>query len=113
MKIKVSAVALMAFFVLVASASAFHWHLGYGQAKHATKEFAEAFCKADPECDGWGVGTCHRRSESRVDCLMAAFFEEEPEPGKEVECDIMLHWGVDREGYIALKNHGPAHCHTT
>ncbi len=42
MKIKVSAVAFMAFFVLVASASAFHWHLGYGQAKHATKEFAEA-----------------------------------------------------------------------
>jgi hypothetical protein len=38
------------------------------------------------------------------------FYAEEPEPGEEMECNIMLHWGVDHSGALALKNYGKPHC---
>lgn len=111
MRLKVLVLTVTAFFALVATASAFHWHLGYGQAKHATREFAEAFCEEDRDCVAWGVGRCVRRSDSRVDCTMGAFYKDFYEPGDEVECDIVLHWGVNRSGYIDLKNYGSPNCH--
>jgi hypothetical protein len=49
---------IASFFLLVAGAQAFHWHLGYGQAKHSSKEFAEAACKHEHLCTGFGVGSC-------------------------------------------------------
>jgi hypothetical protein len=110
-KIKVLVLAVAAFFVLVTTASAFHWHLGYGQAKHATREFAQAFCAEDRECDGYGVGRCVRRSDSRIDCTMGVFYKDFYEPGAEAECDIVLHWGVNRHGFIALNNYGLPNCH--
>ncbi len=110
MKTKVLVVAVAAFFALSATASAFHWHMSYGQAKHATKEFAHGFCEEDRECVGWGVGQCHRKSESRFDCTMGVFYEGFYEPGDKVECDIVLHWGVSQSGYVTLKNHGKPYC---
>ena len=34
------------FLALAGTAQAFQWHLGYGQAKHATRVFAEETCRA-------------------------------------------------------------------
>lgn len=110
MKLKLTVVCAAAFFLLAGTAQAFHWHLGYGQAKHASKEVAQELCEGERECTGWGVGQCVRRSDSRIDCRIGSFFPGE-EPGEEVECDTTLHWGVDSGGYVRLKNHGPPHCH--
>lgn len=111
MRIKVLVLAVAAFFAIVTTASAFHWHLGYGQAKHATREFAQALCEEDHKCVAYGIGRCIRRSDSRIDCGLGTVEKNFYEPGDEVECDLVLHWGVDREGYIALKNHGLPNCH--
>jgi hypothetical protein len=109
MRLKLLVLAVAAFLVLsTAAASAFQWYVSYGQAKNATKEFSKAFCEADRECVAWGVGSCQRRSSSRFDCVMGSFYED-PEAG-EIECDMVLHWGVRRSGYLALKRHGPPHC---
>jgi hypothetical protein len=110
-KTKVLVMTVAAFFVLVAVAAAFQWHMSYGQAKHSTREFAQAFCEEDRECVAWGVGPCLRRSSSRFDCTMGAFYKNFYEPGDEAECDIALHWGVSRSGYVTLKNHGLPNCH--
>ena len=110
MKTKLVLAALLAFLAIGGTAQAFKWHMSYGQAKHATREFAEEFCREDVECDGWGVGKCYRASDSRFDCLMGAFYRNFNEPGDEVECDIVLHWGVDHAGYIKLKNYGRPNC---
>jgi hypothetical protein len=110
MRVKLVVSVLAAFFLLAASAQAFQWHLGYGQAKHASKEFAEAACQRDHQCTGYGVGQCSRASESRIDCEIGLFYAEKPEPGEEVECNILLHWGVNHSGALALKNYGKPHC---
>lgn len=111
MKIKVLVLAVAAFFALTTAASAFHWHLGYGQAKHGTREFAQALCEEDHKCVGWGVGHCSRLSDSRIDCVMGLFYENFYEPGDEAECDAVLHWGVSHSGQVVLKNHGLLNCH--
>jgi hypothetical protein len=104
-------VALLGLLLLgAATAVAFHWHLSYGQAKNESKQLAKALCAEDRECIGWGVGQCFRASDSRFDCAVG-FFYEGKQPGEEVECDIVLHWGVDHAGYVKLKRHGPPHCH--
>ena len=109
MRIKLLVLAVAACFVLsTATASAFQWYMSYGQAKNATKEFAKVACKSDHKCVAWGVGSCLRRSSSRFDCTMGLFYKE-PE-AEEVECDVVLHWGVNRSGYLALKRHGRPHC---
>jgi len=110
MRVKLVVSALAAFFLLVASAQAFQWHMGYGQAKHSSREFAEVACHQDHKCSGYGVGQCLRASESRFDCEVGLFYAEEPEPEEEMECNIMLHWGVDHTGTVALKNYGKPHC---
>jgi hypothetical protein len=110
MRIRVVVSALAAFFLLAAGAQAFQWHMSYGQAKHASKEFAKEACRGDKECARYGVGPCLRASESRFDCIVEFFYAEAPEPGKEVQCDIVLHWGVDKSGFLALKNYGKPHC---
>lgn len=110
MKVKVVIAALAAFLCLVATAQAFVWHLGYGQAKHATKEFAQATCQSERHCVGYRAGPCRRASESRVDCVAAFLYKGIKEPGDEVACAIILHWGVNHNGEIVLKRHGRPKC---
>jgi hypothetical protein len=109
MRIKLMVASLLVFLLVVGSAQAFTYHLSYGQAKHATKEVAQEFCAHAAECSGYGVGACNRVSESRIDCVMAQFYPGR-EPGEEVECNTVLHWGVSRQGFVELKRHGQPHC---
>lgn len=110
MRVKVIGAAVAAFLCLTATAQAFVWHLGYGQAKHATKEFAEGTCRSERHCVASRVGPCKRASESRVDCAAAFLYKGVNEPGDEVVCAILLHWGVNHHGEIALKRHGRPAC---
>lgn len=110
MRIGVAIAVLAAFMCLAATAEAFEWHLGYGQAKHATREFAEGTCRAERKCIGYAVGPCKRVSNSRIDCLAGLLYKGVSEPGDEVACNIVLHWGVNHNGEIALKNHGSPNC---
>jgi hypothetical protein len=110
MRLKVALVALAAFLCLAGAAQGFQWHLRYGQAKHATKEFAEVTCRRDHKCKAYGVGKCRRQSESRVDCAVAFLYKGVAEPGDEVVCALILHWGVSHSGEVALKRHGRPHC---
>ncbi len=110
MKIKVTLGLVLAFVALAGTAQAFQWHLRYGQAKHASRQFAEQVCREDRECSGWGVGQCYRASSSRFDCTIGLFYKGLYEPGDKAECDIVLHWGVDHAGYMKLKNYGDPHC---
>jgi hypothetical protein len=107
---KVAIAAFAASLAFVGSAQAFQWHLGYGQAKHATKEFAEESCREDRKCSGYAVGPCRRVSNSRVDCVAGLLYKDVAEPGDEVECSIVLHWGVSRGGNLVLKNYGRPDC---
>jgi hypothetical protein len=110
MKIKVAIAAMAMSLALVGTAEAFHWHLGYGQAKHATRLFAEESCREEHKCIGYAVGGCKRVSDSRVDCLMGLLYKGVAEPGDEVACDIVLHWGVSHSGQLVLKNNGSPNC---
>jgi hypothetical protein len=110
MRIGVGVAALAAFLCLAGAAEAFQWHLGYGQAKHATKEFAEGTCGSERKCVAYSVGPCRRASESRVDCAAAFLYKGVNEPGDEVACAILLHWGVSHNGEVALKRHGRPTC---
>lgn len=112
MRVKLLVSALAAFFLLAASAQAFHWHMSYGQAKHSSREFAQELCDQDNKCTGFGVGQCLRKSESRFDCEVGVFYAEAPEPGEELECNILLHWGVGHTGVVELKNYGKPRCFT-
>lgn len=110
MRIGVVVAALAVSLTLVGTATAFQWHLGYGQAKHETRVFAEETCRAEHKCIGYAVGPCHRASESRVDCFAAFLYKGVVEPGDEVACNIALHWGVSHDGQVVLKNHGSPNC---
>ncbi len=110
MRIRLGLAALVAFLCLVGTAEAFQWHLGYGQAKQATKEFAEETCRRERKCVAYGAGPCRRASESRVDCAAAFLYKGLNEPGEEVACAILLHWGVNHHGELALKRHGRPSC---
>jgi hypothetical protein len=110
MKVKLIVSVLAAFFLLVASAQAFQWHMAYGQAKHSSREFVEEACQSDHKCTGFGVGSCRRSSESSFACEVGLFYAEEPEPGEEIECNILLHWGTNHAGVVTLKNYGKPHC---
>jgi hypothetical protein len=110
MRVKVALAALAAFFCLVAAAQGFQWFLPYGQAKHATKEFAEEACHRDHKCVAYHVGPCKRVSHSRVDCAAAFLYKGVGEPGDEVVCAVGLHWGVSHNGELALKRHGAPKC---
>ncbi|HEX5928080.1 MAG TPA: hypothetical protein VFY48_01670 [Solirubrobacterales bacterium] len=110
MKVKIALLATTALLATAGSAEAFKWHMSYGQAKNASKELAKELCDGVSECTGYGVGQCQRRSPSRFDCLIG-LFSPGTEPGEEIQCDVVLHWGVNRGGAITLKNRGPFHCH--
>jgi hypothetical protein len=110
MRISVAIAALAVSLAMVGTAEAFQWHLGYGQAKHATRVFAEESCGEDHKCIGYAVGPCKRVSESRVDCLAGLLYKGVAEPGDEVACNIVLHWGVSHSGQLVLKNHGSPNC---
>jgi hypothetical protein len=109
MKIKVIVVSLLAFLVFAASSSAFIYHLRYGQAKHASLSLARELCSEVSECTGYATGQCYRARESRFDCAIGLFSPGD-EPGEEIECTTVLHWGVSHDGYVALKRRGPFHC---
>lgn len=110
MKAKVAIAAIAALCAMAGSAQAFQWHMSYGQAKNASKALAKELCQGVSDCTGYSVGQCIRKSESRFDCVIG-LFSSGAEPGEEVECDVVLHWGASRGGYIALKNRGPFQCH--
>jgi hypothetical protein len=93
------------------SAGAFQWHMRYGQAKHESRRFAMRTCSELSECEAFGVGQCYRRSSSRFDCEIGLFFTGVERP-EEIECNQVLHWGVDYRGYIRLKSSGEPHCFT-
>jgi hypothetical protein len=110
MRTKLVVAVIASFFLLAAGAQAFHWHLGFGQAKHSSKEFAEIACEHEHLCTGFGVGSCRRASESRIDCEVGLFYADQAQPEEEIECNLKLHWGVDHSGALALKNAGKPHC---
>jgi hypothetical protein len=110
MKVRLVLLTCAALLVLAGSAEAFQWHMRYGQAKHASKEFVEQLCREAPECTGYGVGKCTRMSSSRFDCEVGTLYANSPAPGEETECNVVLHWGVNRAGFIALKRHGRLNC---
>lgn len=110
MRIGVAIAAIAVALTLVGTAEAFRWHLGYGQAKHATRVFAEEACREERKCIGYAVGRCERVSDSRVDCLAGLLYKGVAEPGEEVACEIVLHWGVRRGGQLVLKNNGRPNC---
>ena len=96
---------------LPANATAFRWHLRYGQAKRETWRHARQRCARVGECEAYAAGTCRRRSDSRFDCVMGLFFPGAEGP-KEIECNSILHWGVRRGGYVTLQYEGRPHCFT-
>lgn len=110
MRISVAIAVFAVSLALTATAEAFQWHLGYGQAKHATRVFAEETCRHEHKCIGYAVGPCERISESRIDCVAGLLYKGVAEPGDEVACNIVLHWGVSHNGEVALKNHGSPNC---
>lgn len=110
MRVKFALAALAAFLCLAGVAQAFQWFLPYGQAKHATKEFAEEACRPDRKCVAYHVGPCKRQSSSRVDCAAGFLYKGVNEPGDEVVCALVLHWGVSHNGELALKRHGKPRC---
>lgn len=109
MKIKIVLLAVAGLLLMAGSADASQWRMSYGQAKSESKLYAQEVCRGLPECTGWGVGACVRRSLSRFDCTIG-IFTPGLEPGEEIECDQVLHWGVNRGGIIVLKNFGRPYC---
>jgi hypothetical protein len=108
MKLKLAVAALAAFLLLAGSAEAFQWHMRYGQAKHASRQYAVGACEQIGECTAFAVGQCYRISASRFDCQIGIFT-----PGvetEEIECNQMLHWGVSYTGRVQLKNSGEPNC---
>ena len=110
MRIKITLLAVTGLLVMAGTADAFQWRMTYGQAKSESRAYAQETCREIPECTGWGVGACLRRSLSRFDCTIG-IFARGVEPGEEIECDQVLHWGVNRAGVIVLKNFGRPACH--
>jgi hypothetical protein len=104
---------IVALVLSVASADA-SYYMRYGQAKNASRETAERVCRNAPECTGWGVGQCARRSSSRFDCVIGErylYIAERTGTEFETECDSVLHWGVNIYGYIVLKGTGEPDCY--
>ncbi len=110
MRVKaVIAVTLTALVLSAGSANAFQWHMRFGQAKNASKEYTKDLCADLRECIGWGVGQCYRQSNSRFDCTIGTWFPGK-EAGEEIECRQVLHWGASYSGYVVLKNAGRPNC---
>ncbi len=109
MQVRLAVIAMAAFFALAGSAEAFQWHMRYGQAKHASKEYAKEGCREIAECVAYAVGQCYRQSSSRFDCTVGRFYPG-VEPGEEIECNTVLHWGVSYSGRVQLKNAGEPYC---
>lgn len=95
-----------------ADADAARWQMTYNQAVRESRDFARELCRQDAECLGYGVGQCYRRSLSRFSCNVGTFYPG-AEPGEELECQVILHWGVKRGGTIVLKNYGRPRCRAT
>ncbi|HEX7279607.1 MAG TPA: hypothetical protein VF255_08305 [Solirubrobacterales bacterium] len=110
MKVKVVMLVVAGLLLMTGTADAFKWRMSYGQAKSESKAFAQGVCRELPDCTRWAVGPCLRRSLSRFDCTIG-IFGRGAEPGEEIQCDQVLHWGVDRSGAVVLKNFSRPHCH--
>ena len=108
-KVVVAFLAVAAMMVVwAASAQAWHWHLPYNAAKRENRKLAEGICKSDPECVAYAWNVCQRVTDSRVDCLVSTWYEE---PEGETRCSMVTHWGVNRRGYIVLKNRSRFRCY--
>lgn len=91
----------------VGSAQASRYYLPIPLARYETRNVAIEDCEAAPVCVAYGVGSCERRSSSRVDCIEEIFFSDRY--GEE-ECDWILHWGVSY-GIISLKSYKLLYCY--
>lgn len=111
MKVKVVVAFLAVAAVMVVwagSAQAWHWHLPYNAAKKENRRFAEALCSSDPECIAYAWNVCERITDSRVDCFVGTWYEEAE---GETHCRMLMHWGVNRRGYVVLKGRGKMRCY--
>jgi hypothetical protein len=109
-KLCLSAAMALACFVWAVPADASQSHLKYPQAKHESRLFVEELCRQDSDCTAYGMGGCRRMSSSRIDCLVGIFYADLPKVGEETQCAIVLHWGIDQRGLVALKNYGQPNC---
>lgn len=103
--------ALLAVLAFAASAGASSWYVGYGQAKNTAKLYSKQACERDAECIAYGAGKCARRSSSRFDCLVAAYYPG-VEVGEEVECRRIAHVGVGRSGFVQVLSTSRQYCYT-
>jgi hypothetical protein len=90
------------------------YYMRYGQAKQASVDTAKSICQKAPECIGWRVDQCLRRSPSRFDCGIShlyRFVAEQTESEVEMACDSVLHWGASIYGYVALKGATKPQCY--
>lgn len=109
MKLKWGFVSLLMFLAITGVAQAFVWHLSMSLARTENVKLAREICEEDRECIAWSGRQCQRVSESRIDCLAAIWYPGAQE-GEEIQCDTIMHWGTDRNGYVVLKRHGRPHC---
>lgn len=90
------------------------YYMTYRQAKSETAEFAAESCRNS--CVASRAGPCRRRSPRALSCVMVHTYAFLPEPGEEidgpveVDCHTLMHWGVNRRGYIVLKRASKPHC---
>lgn len=78
------------------------------EARHETRQFSRETCEEDHYCVSYEVGYCERRSPSRVNCLSTNYSRDRH---GEMECDMLLRWGVSPDGYVILKSYASPHCY--
>jgi hypothetical protein len=111
MRLKVVIASALACFVIgVSSAQAFQWHMTYAQAKRASWEYVQETCEELEECTSYAVGKCYRRSPSHFACIGATFYAPVRGGESELECNMILQWGVNSRGVIVLKRRGEPYC---
>ena len=87
------------------------YYLPIPQAQHETRELVKAVCGKVKDCVGFGVGQCHRNTSSNVSCVGGLFYEGVA-AGEEEECNRVVRWGVNSQGYVAFRGYGPVRCFT-
>lgn len=102
--------ALLAVLVFAASAEASRWYVGYGQAKNTAKLYAKQSCERESDCVAYGPGKCARRSSSRFDCLVYAYYPG-VEVGEEIECRRIAHVGVSSSGFVQVLSTSRQYCY--
>ena len=111
-RVVVLVVVLAALASSVGTAWAGRYYLTIPQAQHETRELVKSVCGKIHDCVGYGAGKCHRNTGSNVSCIGGLFYEGAAS-GEEEECNRVVRWGVNSQGYIAFRGYGPLHCFTT